>query len=396
MEQFDIIILGGGLVGLTAANLCAAQNFSVCVIEKNQPLLQWEASSNDYDLRCSAISKASQNIFQSIGVWDAIIAQRASPYSQMTVWDALGFGEISFDAAEVAEPYLGHIIENRVMLKALFEKASASSNITFLLAEEPLSFQLSEDESEMLLDLKSKKKLSGKLLIAADGGHSFARRFANIDIHERDYKQSALVANVKTEHSNQQTAWQRFLPEGPLAFLPLSEPHTSSIVWTSTHDKIQALLELPTEQFVDTLAQAFDYRLGKVLSSSMRKSFPLQSIEAKVYVKERLALIGDAMHVIHPLAGQGVNLGLKDVETLIDVLSNAKKLKNDIGHYLILRKYERARKEPVKAIQTAMTFFNKTFCSKLSPIAGLRSIGLNVVNRSAWLKKQFILQAMGI
>jgi len=390
-KEFDLIILGAGLVGLTAANLCAKQGLSVAVIETKLPSLEWPEKS--YDLRCSAISRNSQTIFEKIGVWENIVDARVSPYQKMVVWDAMGFGEIQFDAAEVAEPNLGHIIENRVMIKALWDKAK-QNGVFVQVPARPLKLQIEKEAA--YLELEDKTVLKSKIIVGADGGRSWVRETAQLKTTNRNYHQQALVATVKTEIAHQNTAWQRFLPEGPLAFLPLSEPDTSSIVWSTTEKKMKALMAMSEAQFCQALAHAFDYRLGKVLSTSERLNFPLTMMYAKQCVAERIALIGDAAHVIHPLAGQGVNLGLSDAECLAEVLGKSKNKGYDVGNYLVLRKYERARKGAVLTMIAAMEFFKQTFGSNFSLIAGLRSFGLNMVNNSQYLKKQIVLRAMGV
>ncbi len=399
---FDIIILGGGLVGLTAANLCAQQGFSVALIERQEPLLVWD--NNDIDIRCSAISKASQNIFQDIDVWEAMVNDRVSAYEHMHVWDALGFGKITFDAAEVGKPDLGHIIENRVMIRALWDKAKQNTNITFFAPANPVSLQVEPDFVFLTIEEKNKQiGISAKLIIGADGGHSWLREIVNIKSDRQDYHQSAIVATVSTELPHQQTAWQRFLPEGPLAFLPLNknktdQSHLNSIVWTSNTEKSETLMALSEEKFCEALSQAFEYRLGAVLSTSERRTFPLNRMHAKRYIAERVALIGDAIHVIHPLAGQGVNLGLSDAKQLSEILLLAHQKNNniDIGNYLVLRKFERARKGQVLSTLMAMDIFNKAFTHANTLSLGLRSIGLNFVDKTAFLKQKMMLQAMGL
>ncbi|HEV2523616.1 MAG TPA: FAD-dependent oxidoreductase, partial [Gammaproteobacteria bacterium] len=269
-SEFDIIILGGGLVGLTAANLCAQQGFSVALVERQEPNLTWD--DNHFDIRCSAISKASQILFQEMGVWDSMVKERVSPYQRMHVWDAMGFGEITFDAAEVGAADLGHIIENRVMQKALGVHAKQSTNIHFFVPASPMALHV--EPEHVFLTLNDQTNLKAKLIIGADGGHSWLREFVHIESKQHDYHQSALVATVRTELSHQQTAWQRFLPEGPLAFLPLNSG-LSSIVWTSTTEKTKTLMSLTEAKFCEELAHAFDYRLGSVLSTAERRDFSL-------------------------------------------------------------------------------------------------------------------------
>ena len=391
-EIFDVIVLGGGIVGLSSANLLAKCGLSVALIETKPPILEWD--EQQYDFRCSAISRSSQKIFQQIGIWDEIIANRISPYRQMVVWDKEGFGEITFDAKEVAEPDLGHIIENRVMIKTLWTQALKNPNIKIISPAIAKTFQSEKDY--VVIVLEDQRHLKAKLVIGADGSQSWTRQAAGIKVTQKDYHQSALVATVQTESPHQETAWQRFLPDGPLAFLPLTPPNTSSIVWTSSSEKATELMDLDEEQFCKALAHAFDYRLGKVLGAKKRKSFALLSLHAKQYVVDRVVIMGDAAHVIHPLAGQGVNLGLNDAITLSEILSKAQQGDYDIGHYLVLRKYERARKGNVFSTMAAMTFLKNLFGSTNSNISILRSMALNCVNQSQFLKKKIISEAMGI
>ncbi len=392
MQKFDVIILGGGLVGLTAANLYANSGFSVAVIEK-QPM-PTARDDSAFDIRCSAISRKSQAIFQDLTVWDEISAARISPYSKMVVWDALGFGEITFDAREVSEPNLGHIIENSVMLKALQKKCQQNSEITVLSGLHPVAIEFHPDHVN--LQLSDALNLQAKLVVGADGKHSWLRKNLQIETIEQNYQQVALVTTVQTEFPHQETAWQRFLPDGPLAFLPLNEPRACSIVWTTTPEQGKALMAFPTEMFNQELAHHFDYRLGKILTCSQKECFPLSRLQAKEYIKERAVLMGDALHVIHPLAGQGVNLGLYDALELSNILTNAKQKSEDIGCYSILRKFERARKGQVTATLFAMDFFKKLFGSTQSWVAGFRSIGLNGIDKFPWLKQKIIRQAMGL
>ncbi len=392
MKRFDMIIQGGGLVGLTAVNVLASKGFSVALIERQKPTLEWDKSR--FDFRCSAISRGSERLFQSVNLWKKMVDDRVSPYQRMRVWDALGYGEIMFDAAEVAEPDLGHIIENHVMLKALWQAAEENSNITLYVNSPPIAVE-TRDEN-ILLILENNTVIQGNLLIGADGGHSWLRESLKIETHRRDYQQAALVATVTTELPHAATAYQRFLPEGPLAFLPLAKPNTSSIVWTTTPEKAQILLALEDAAFCKTLTQHFDAQLGSVLTVMDRKSFKLEGLQAKRTIDDRVVLIGDAAHVIHPLAGQGVNLGLWDVKKLTEILEEARDKQIDIGHPLILRKYERATKGHVTMMKLAMEFFNILFKTDSTAAIGARSMGLNFMNNAKFLKKRIILEAMGI
>jgi len=388
--MFEIIVLGGGVVGLSAAHLLAKEGFRIALIEPHPPNLEWQEA---FDSRCVAIAKSSQKIFEDIGVWQAMLAERISPYRQMHVWDALGFGKVTFDAAEIAEAELGHIIEQRVMIKALWQSIKRYSNVTLITPAYPKSIEIGSDHVNFALE--DREVLQAKLVVGAEGANSWLRKTQAFKTVEHHYDQEALVATVETLLPHQETAWQRFLKEGPLAFLPLSDPHKSSIVWTASTEKIKTLMELRDEEFYEQLAHAFDYQLGKILSSSPRKCFTLKRLHAERYVQERMVLIGDAAHVIHPLAGQGVNLGLGDVAKLGEILSYANNTGYDIGHYLVLRKYERARKGQVKAMMAAMELLKEGFGSQSSLVMILRSIGLNFVDKNKGLKKKLILQATG-
>lgn len=393
-EKFDVIVLGAGWVGLTAAGLLAEKGFSVAVVEQQAPLVEWLPSAEAFDIRCIAVSKKSEMILQGIGVWDRVLAQRVSPYRKMVVWDALGFGEISFDAADVAEPALGHIVENAVMLKALQETIHQNTNVTLFTSTKPVAIEFIDHA--VRIRLTNEIILEAQLVVGADGKYSWVREALGIETTRKDYEQSALIANVTTEAPHQETAWQRFLKTGPLAFLPLNEPYTSSIVWTSTPGSIEALMALSADQFCKELAHQFDYRLGKVLTVSVRNRFALEMLHAKRYVAERTALIGDALHVVHPLAGQGVNLGLYDADALAHVLCAAREKKQDIGHPLVLRRFERSRKASVTAAIAIMDFLKSIFGSDAGCVIGIRSLGVNWLNRTPSVKKKLILHAMGL
>ncbi len=406
-QKFDLIILGGGIIGFTAAILAENAGFSVALVEANKPVLDWK--SEEYDLRVSAITVASEKIFQSMGVWDKMVDERVTPFQKMEVWDALGFGEINFDAKEVSSIHLGHIIENRVIIKALWQKASTLENIHFFMNEK--SDALWQDKEKVNLKLISEKILQAQLIIGSDGARSWLREYLNLECQQWDYEQTALTATVTTEFNHQNTARQRFLPEGPLAFLPLKDENTCSIVWTNSPEKSMQLFNLDDKHFCEAASQALDYRLGKVQAVVDRKHFPLKMIRAKQVVAERVALIGDAAHVIHPLAGQGLNMGILGAACLIKILKEAKnktsqkqpfdaygtELNNqDLGSLALLRAYERARKGHTLMMIGLMEFFKQLFSTQSSSLITIRSLGLNWVNQFSPLKKEIMKQAMGL
>ncbi len=389
-ERYDVTIVGGGLVGLSLAAMLGRQGFKTALIETHAPQLTWPKNSTD--LRVYAISRVSQRLLEDAGAWDAVAAD-ASAYGDMHVWDASGDGEIHFASAELGEPDLGHIIESRVMEKALFETIQSIPTISLFCPASVAS--LDHEAGRQLVLLEDGRSLLASLLVGADGKHSQVRDFAGIHAHASSYGQQALVAVVDTERGHDATAWQRFLPTGPLAFLPLRNGQ-SSIVWSATSDEAQRLLALDDASFCAELGKAFDYRLGNVHACGERALFPLVRQYAERSVAPGLALVGDASHVIHPLAGQGVNLGFKDVRELATVLAQAQQVGRDIGSLSVLRRYERARKGDNMVTMLAMDGFKHLFGSTIPPLRWLRNTGLNLFDTATPLKNKVIRSAMGL
>jgi len=300
-KQYDIVIVGGGMVGSALACALAPsqerKKIKIALIEGRKADTNWSADS--FDMRVSAITRASQQLLEKLGVWESMCELRVSPYAEMIVWDATGSGSIHFDCADIGEPNLGHIIENRVISHALMKQAEQFENIDLFCPASPKRLLLHTDRAQ--LELEDGMVLESDLLVGADGGNSWIRQQAGIQVHTRTYNQQALVTTVKTEHYHQETAWQRFLPTGPLAFLPLTDGY-SSIVWSTTPEQANELLELDEATFKTTLAEAFEHKLGDITEVGPRASFPLKGQHAKHYVKPHLALVGDAAHTIHPLA----------------------------------------------------------------------------------------------
>jgi len=389
--EYDVIILGGGLVGLTAALLLARHNLLIAVIETHHSSVEMESA---YDIRCSAISRASQRIFETIDVWESIAQCRLSAYQRMYVWDEWGHGAIDFDAACVSEPNLGHIIENRVMLKALWHRAAADPLITVFSPANPVSY-LRESE-RVFLELGDHRRLTARLLVGADGAESWLRAVGQFPLMNWDYNQQAIVATVHTTLPHEKTAWQRFLKEGPLAFLPLKEPNVCSIVWCMSPEYAQERLALPIEHFCEEVAFAFDYRLGKITDAQGRVSFPLSMKYVKRFVDERLVLIGDAAHVIHPLAGQGVNMGLRDAAVLAEVVSEGQNADYDIGHRQFLRRYERARKGGTLGMLAGVEFLRQFFGLNYPAAGCVRHFALTAIDKIPFIKQKIIRSALGV
>ena len=388
----DIIIVGGGMVGSALALALAQQtSLSIALLEAQPQDEQW--SPAHYHHRVSAIALSSQRILQSLHVWDDIQQKRISPFTQIAVWDADGKNEIYFDSKEIAAPLLGFIVENNVMQSALQEKIKHYPQITFL---SPIKLvKCIEQENAIELTAEDGTWLSAKLVIAADGAHSWIRQCAGIDIDKYDYSQEAIVAMVNTALPHQKIARQVFLETGPLAFLPLRDANTTSIVWSLPVGEAKRLMNVDIDEFKHLLTQAFDSRLGEVLSVGKRYSFPLYKQQARNYVKSRIALVGDAAHTVHPLAGQGVNIGFLDAASLVDVIVEAIEKRRDFASLATLRRYERWRRADNMTMLAGIDFIKKIFASDKKSVKNLRSLGLGATSRIQWVKNIFTRHAVG-
>ncbi len=386
--QYDVIIAGGGMVGATLACLLGKSGKRVAVLETYQPTVF--SPDDPYDLRVSALSRASQRALLDTGAWDGIAARRAFPYEAMQVWDATGSGEIRFDAADLGEPDLGHIVENRVIQLALLDALQVLDTVDWYCPDKLVALVVSE--RHVTVTLHSGQTLQAQLLVGADGAQSKVRELAGIAMVIQDYGQKGLVCVVQTEFPHQFTAWQRFMPSGPLAFLPLAEGFCS-IVWTLPADQADAMLRLSDSDFCRELSQALDYRLGAVLAVGERAAVSLRGRHADSYCQERVVLVGDAAHTIHPLAGQGVNLGIKDA---LELVAQIHQSAGDCGSTKVLRAYERARRGDNIFTQKAMEGFRLLFGNTLTPWKVLRNSGLTIVNRMGFLKYEMAKRAMGI
>ncbi|EES6250819.1 FAD-dependent 2-octaprenylphenol hydroxylase [Escherichia coli] len=392
MQSVDVAIVGGGMVGLAVACGLQGSGLRVAVLEQRVP--EPLAADAPPQLRVSAIDAASEKLLTRLGVWQDILSRRASCYHGMEVWDKDSFGHISFDDQSMGYSHLGHIVENSVIHYALWNKAQQSSDIT-LLAPAELQ-QVAWGENETFLTLKDGSMLTARLVIGADGANSWLRNKADIPLTFWDYQHHALVATIRTEEPHDAVARQVFHGEGILAFLPLSDPHLCSIVWSLSPEEAQRMQQASEDEFNRALNIAFDNRLGLCKVESARQVFPLTGRYARQFAAHRLALVGDAAHTIHPLAGQGVNLGFMDAAELIAELKRLHRQGKDIGQYIYLRRYERSRKHSAALMLAGMQGFRDLF-SGTNPVKKLlRDIGLKLADTLPGVKPQLIRQAMGL
>nr|WP_314564997.1 2-octaprenyl-3-methyl-6-methoxy-1,4-benzoquinol hydroxylase [uncultured Pseudomonas sp.] len=396
LTHADLVIVGAGMVGSALALALADSGLSVVLLDRG-PLTPGAVESDlPFEPRVSALSLASQRILQRLGAWDGILARRVSPYQAMHVWDGSGTGAVHFDAASVHAEVLGHIVENRVVQDALLERL-AEANV-LLLPEARLEL-LRRSGDQWLVQLAGDRQIRAPLVVAADGATSAVRRLAGLETREWDYLHHAIVASVRCAESHQRTAWQRFTDDGPLAFLPLDrggDTHWCSIVWSCTPKQGERLMALDDAAFCQALGEAFEQRLGKVECSDTRLCIPLRQRHAKRYVEPGLALIGDAAHVIHPLAGQGVNLGFLDAAVLAEELRHAQARGESIAEQRVLERYERRRMPHNLAMMAAMEGFQRLFQDDRLPLRWLRNAALKQVDRHFEAKALFVRRALGL
>ena len=392
MQSVDVAIVGGGMVGLAVACGLQGSGLRVAVLEQRVP--EPLAADAPPQLRVSAINAASEKLLTRLGVWQDILSRRASCYHGMEVWDKDSFGHISFDDQSMGYSHLGHIVENSVIHYALWSKAQQASDIT-LLAPAELQ-QVAWGENETFLTLKDGSMLTARLVIGADGANSWLRNKADIPLTFWDYQHHALVATIRTEEPHDAVARQVFHGEGILAFLPLSDPHLCSIVWSLSPEEAQRMQQASEDEFNRALNIAFDNRLGLCKVESARQVFPLTGRYARQFAAHRLALVGDAAHTIHPLAGQGVNLGFMDAAELIAELKRLHRQGKDIGQYIYLRRYERSRKHSSALMLAGMQGLRDLFSGTNPAKKLLRDIGLKLADTLPGVKPQLIRQALGL
>lgn len=387
MKQAQVCVVGGGCVGLTLALGLVKANISVVVIDA---AAKQALPGDDYGLRVSALSLASQALFESLNVWPEIMAQRACAYTHMDVRDQDSFGKIAFNSDELDLPQLGHIVENDIIRYALINELEKHSQATLMF--ETRYQQIHQSENDVFITLESGEPVIAKLLVAADGANSSVRKQFNLPITFKDYDHNAIVATVKTAEPHNNTARQVFLPTGPLAFLPLADKHTHSIVWSTSPEHCQSLLAMDDADFNKAVMAALDGQYGLCEIQSQRAAFPLKMRYAQQWVAGKVVLIGDAAHTIHPLAGLGMNLGLKDASYLIKLLSEQHK---EFACDRTLRDYERTRKLDAQKHIAMMQGLKELFAGTHPVKKLIRGVGLSMVDNLGPIKQLFAKQALG-
>lgn len=400
-RHFDVAIIGAGIAGASLAAALSGKGLSIALIEAQAlgtRVLPSAASLSDFDPRVSALTPRSSAFLQQLGAWEAIDEYRHCAYNHMTVWDAEGTGQIEFDRAEVGATKLGNIVENRAIVHALLAVVSGATDISVM---SPIALQSCTRlaSSRMSLELEGGECLEADLLVAADGALSRVREMMGFRCREWDYGHRAIVATVEVERPHAETAWQRFLPSGPLALLPLPGSdghHYCSIVWSLQEDLVDAILARDDTGFCAELGRASEARLGAVLASSLRFAHPLRQRHAVDYVQPGVALVADAAHTIHPLAGQGINLGLQDVAVLAEEILAGQRSGVSAGQLELLRRYQRRRKGENLMMMSAMDGFKRLFEQQSLPVRWLRNVGMRRVDSVLPLKQQLMRHAMGL
>ena len=383
MSQFDVVIVGGGMVGQAfALSMAQKTNASIAIIEPNNPNPKL---GKDFHTRVSAITPTSEAFLTKLGVWDLI--QRKHAFTQTRVWDQNSHGCLDFSAVDDNLTHLGHIIENDAIQSAMFA-ALNNTKVKFINAKLDSIEKVGEGYQ---LQLDNDQSLSCALLIGADGARSRVRDLTQIEFSETNYQQKAIICNIHSDKGFEDTTWQRFLSDSIVALLPLSD-NEASVVWSAENQLADELLSLSSQEFSDRLSAGVEYRFGQFEVLNKIQAFPLIERSAKDYVKENIALIGDAAHNIHPLAGQGVNLGFSDVSELSDQLQSSSK---PLGDYSVLRIYARARRLDNELMAKTMTGLNWIYKENNEPLRWLRGFGMNLINENSTLKSFFQKHATG-
>ena len=389
-KNYQVIVIGGGMVGLSFAALMIRLGLKVALIETTVPELNRLATQ--LDARVSALNLAAEKLFTQLGVWSKL-SSNAAPLEQMRIWDGQSGAQLGFDSAHVGVSHLGSIVENHAIVKVLWEDLQDNKKLDFYCPAQAESLQVNEDSA--ILKLMDGSELTADLIVGCDGAHSWLRQKMQAELHENSYEQKAIVTVIHTEKPHQNIAWQNFLATGPLALLPLKDPHRCAIVWSCDLPYAHELMHSTADEFNRALSNASEFCLGKLESLNSLQAIPLFRRHVQHYVQPRLALLGDAAHTMHPLAGQGVNFGLMDAQCLAGLIQKALTNSKDFGAYSLLRRYERARKAENEVMLKSVGAFKTLFGSESTALVQLRALGMQFLNKTECLKEFMARYAMG-
>ncbi len=381
--DFDAVVVGAGVVGCAAALALAECGCEVLLLDARLPESTMPAAGDEYDLRVFALAQGSRRLLERLGAWALLPRDRIAPYRGMRVWDENGSGEIEFDASLIGEEALGFIVEQRALLAALASRLRTSP-VVELRAGEAVSMDVQEDCAQVRL--ADGAAVRARLVVAADGAQSTLRAAAGIGVANERYAQRAVVAHVQTARGHDGVARQRFGTGGPLALLPLADGRTS-VVWSLPDVEASRVLALDAAAFLSELTAASGAILGRCVDTTQRASFPLSRWQADAFAGNRLVLSGDAAHGVHPLAGQGLNLGLQDVQSLHALIGAAQQRGDDIGEATLLVRYARARQADNAIAGHAFGALQRLFASSSPLLAWARGAGMNLVDRATPLKR---------
>jgi 2-octaprenyl-6-methoxyphenol hydroxylase len=397
-QSVEAVVVGAGMAGMTLAHALASAGIEVAVIDRANPQ---EMQTASHDVRTTAIAAGSANVLRGIGLWDRIDAN-ACPIETIRVSDGDSLMFLHFDHREAGDVPLGHIIENRLIRQAMYMRAESHANLQIIAPAEISNIE--RGESGVTVQLENGDILGARVVFACDGRNSALRKAAGIPVAEWHYDQSSFVCVIAHELPHQNIAHERFLPGGPFALLPmmdLPKPvngmlHQSSVVWSESNDLVPAILKLSDAGFVEALGRCIGSFLGDIALASPRWVHPLGLKHAIRYTDQRLALVGDAAHAIHPIAGQGLNMGIRDVAALAELVVDARRLGRDIGDPDILLDYERWRRVDNMMLTVTTDGLTRLFSNDIAPVRTVRDLGLAAVNATPPLRKFFMRHAMGL
>lgn len=392
VDRFEVIVVGGGMVGATLAALLGQQGIAVAVLE-TQPPPAWSPESLP-DIRVSSVNAASQQAFAAAGAWNGMTARRSCPFRRLRVWAQGGHHGTTFSAEELGVDRLGDFVENRIIQLALWERLGELGTVQRYCPARPVAIEPT-GASEVELTLDDGRRLLGRLVVGADGARSSVRTLAGIGVEQHDYRQQAMIINVATRLPQQDITWQCFTPEGPLAFLPLQGAY-ASLVWYGRPDLVRQRLALSDQALLEAVESAFPEELGGVRAIVGRGSFPIRRLHARRYRGYRLALVGDAAHVIHPLAGQGLNLGIQDVTDLYRRITRTMAHGGDPGSTGLLAGYEARRRPANLTMMLAMSSFHRIFTGDGATLRRAGALGLGMAEHLGPAKRLALRHALGL